>query len=91
LQIKLNRIGLFGIILLKKKENGKDVLDVMKSNWLILIFLLVIKLLKMDGIVFVNVVEIKRRTKYNKLYKTFLRIIRKEKFYGKIKRTAIGC
>jgi len=45
----------------------------------------------MDGIVFVNVVEIKRRTKYNKVYKTFLRIIRKEKFYGKIKRTTIGC
>jgi hypothetical protein len=72
LQIKLNRIGLFGIILLKKKENGKDVLDAMKLNWLILIFLLVIKLLKMVGIVFVKVVEIRKRTKYNKYFIKFL-------------------
>jgi hypothetical protein len=72
LQIKLNRIGLFGTILLKKKENGKDVLDAMKLNWLILIFLLVIKPLKMVGIVFVKVVEIRKRTKYNKYFIKFL-------------------
>jgi len=63
LQTRQKKNGLFGIILLKKKENGKNVLVVMKLNLLILIFLQKIKPQKMAGIACVNVVEIKKINK----------------------------
>jgi len=65
---------LFGIIVIRKKENGNVVLAVIKLNLLILIFSLKIKPQKTVYIVCANVVEIRKneRTKIFILYKKIL-------------------